>query len=296
MTATAALPTTRPAPFLRWAGGKRRLLKVLNAGMPTQFNTFYEPFLGGGAVYLTLDHPGERCVVSDMNTDLIAAYRAIRDNLDELVDALREHQANVSEEWFYALRAAEPTTDLERAARFIAYNRTSFNGLFRVNSKGKWNTPYGKLKKPTVCNEPLLRAVADRLVGTDIRCGTYTDGTLGAGIGDFVYLDPPYLPISATASFSKYDKDDFTAADHQALATHVQQLRDAGAHVMLSNSDTPLVREIFAGMNLHQVSVHRSISAKATSRENVHEVLATTYPLDQMADPDTFLTLATPLA
>lgn len=295
MTSTDSPAPVAPAPFLRWAGGKRRLLKVIAPAMPTEMGKFYEPFLGGGALYFSLAHPGARCVVNDTNEDLIAAYRVLQTDPEALIGALSEHQSQVSADWFYALRATEPATDLERAARFIAYNRTSFNGLFRVNSKGGWNTPYGKLKNPTISNGPLLRADSARLSGTDIRCGSYLDATAGAADGDFVYYDPPYLPLTATSSFSKYAKDDFTPGDHSALAERVSVLASSGVRAMLSNSDTPLTREIFAGMHQYQVHVQRSISAKASSRESVAEVLAVTYPLEDMVDAEQFLKFATPL-
>jgi DNA adenine methylase len=286
----------RPAPFLRWAGGKRRLLPVLTAGAPAAFSRYFEPFLGGGAMLFALDQPGSFCVVNDANEDLALTYRVLRDDPEALIAALHQHEEQVSSEWFYALRAVRPVDPVARAARFIAYNRTSFNGLFRVNSSGGWNTPYGKLKNPTVCNAPLLRAVSDALAGADIRSGSFQDATKDADVGDFVYLDPPYLPLSPTSSFSQYAAGGFGVTDHQDLAAVVAAARDAGALVMLSNSDTPLTREIFAGMDLYQVQVRRSISANASSREQVAEILAVTYPVEEMRDPDAFLALATPLS
>jgi DNA adenine methylase len=282
---------TTPGPFLRWAGGKRRLLPVLHAAMPATFNRYYEPFLGGGALFFSLRLPGHRCVLNDFTPDLVAAYTQLRDHPEELITALQGHARRAGKDAYLELRATTPATDLEAAARFIALNRQSFNGLWRVNSRGQMNVPWGQLKNPTVCNEPLLRADAAALAGVTLRTGSYQDAVGDAGEGDFVYLDPPYLPASATSSFSKYAAGDFGPADHEQLARTITTLRERGALVMLSNSDTPLTRQIFADLDLYTVAVHRSISATTAGRGTVTEVLGLSYPLARIADRDTFVTL-----
>jgi DNA adenine methylase len=278
----------QPAPFLRWAGGKRRLLPALHAALPVTIGRFYEPFLGGGALFFSLEHPGTDCVINDFTADLVACYEALRDTPDALIARLHEHARDTSKDAYLALRASEPDSPLERAARFIALNRTSFNGLYRVNGAGKFNVPWGQLKNPTVCNEELLRADAARLAGATIRTGSYADAVSDARAGDFVYFDPPYIPLSATSNFAAYAKEGFGPDAQVELATCVQDLAARGVNVMLSNSDTPLTREIFAGMNLHTVEVHRSISAKASARGTVTEVLGVTYDVSQMRTPDWF--------
>lgn len=284
--------TTTPAPFLRWAGGKRRLLPALLAARPASYGNYHEPFLGGGAMFFALGVPGARAHLSDLTGDLVAAYQAIQQRPQELIDALTLLGADTSKDAYLAVRASAPTTPLEQAARFVYLNRTCFNGLYRVNSRGQFNVPYGQLANPTVCDAPLLRAVHTSLVGAHITHAGYQDALQHVRSGDFVYLDPPYLPASTTSSFSQYTRGDFTRADHETLAEHIQQVVAQGAHVMLSNADTPDAREIFADLHLHTVRVTRSIAARAGARGRVSEILATSYPSTQMADPATLVQLS----
>lgn len=274
-----------PAPFLRWAGGKRRLLPELHAALPSTFKRYYEPFLGGGALFWSLDHPGQQCILGDLTADLVASYEQLRDHPDQLIELLHQHGQDTSKDAFLALRASAPAAAVERAARFITLNRTCFNGLYRVNASGQFNVPWGQLKNPTVCDEPLLRADANKLAGTTIRGGGYAETAADARRGDFVYLDPPYIPASDTSNFAAYAKDGFGPRDQEQLAAFIDELTKRGVHVMLSNSDTPLTRQIYRGMDLHTVTVHRSISAKASARGTVTEVLGVNYPLDHMRDP-----------
>lgn len=260
----------------------------------TSPNTYYEPFLGGGAVFFALQEGLKTAVLADFNEDLTCAYTQVRDNPDAVIAGLKAIAANFNEAEFYKLRSASPTSDLDKAVRFIAYNRTCFNGLFRVNSAGGWNTPYGHLKNPTICNEPLLRSVSAALSNVSLLTGSYEHTSAAAGPEDLVYFDPPYLPTSVTASFSKYSAGDFTETDQRALAAHAGKLADAGAYVVLSNSDTPLSRSIFSAvLPLYQVDVKRSISANASSRGTVQEILATNVPLGAMKDSAAFQALAT---
>lgn len=280
-----------PAPFLRWAGGKRRLLPAILAGAPATFGAYFEPFIGGGAVLFALRLAGDRVTINDVNPDLLAVYRALRDDPETLIDGLAAHATAVSADDFYAMRASTPANDMERAVRMVYLNRTCFNGLYRVNANGEFNVPYGKLRHPVVCNAELLRACAAALDGVRIREGSFADAVADADAGDFVYFDPPYIPLSPTASFSRYARDDFTQPDQERLAAIVTELTGRGVHVMLSNSDTPLTRDIFAGLDLHSVSVARSISASAGSRTRVREVIGVNYPTSAMRDPDTFTDL-----
>ena len=281
-----------PKPFLRWVGGKRRLLPVLHSALPAEFEDYYEPFFGGGALFFSLDVPGDRARLNDMNPHLIAAYTSVRDNPDELIARLHARSRDISKEAYLALRAEEPTEILDRAERLITLNRLSFQGLWRESSRGNMNTPYGYLRNPTVCNEELLRTDSEHLAGARITCGSFAYAVTDAIDGDFVYLDPPYIPLSATSNFAQYAKEGFGPGHQQALADCIDDLTARGVKVMLSNSDTPLSRQIFAGLNLHTVSVHRSVSAKASSRGTVTEILGVNYDTTEMADPAAFASLA----
>ena len=283
------MTVTGPAPFLRWAGGKRRLLQTIIPSLPAGFdstkNRVYEPFVGGGAVMFGLGDensdfyvPGNRLVINDVNPDLIKTYTAIRDDVEGLIHELRKLSKNVSQDAFEKVKKSRPKTDLTQAARFIYLNKTCFNGLWRVNSKGEFNVPYGHVNNPVICNDELLRACSARLVGAQIRLGSYFSALNDAKAGDFVYLDPPYLPLSPSASFSKYAKDDFLQLDHYALAGVIRGLSERGVYVMLSNSDAPLTRQIFGGLlELRGLDVTRSISAGAAGRVKLGEVLGVNY-------------------
>jgi DNA adenine methylase len=279
---------TKPAPFLRWAGGKRRLLPTILSSLPPGFNSetgrLYEPFVGGGAVMFALADPaavhvrGANVVIGDVNPDLIAAYTAIRDDVDGLVAHLQSLAEDTSKAGFEKVKRMVPASDLERAARLIYLNKTCFNGLWRVNSKGEFNVPYGRVATPVVCNEPLLRACAARLAGAQVRLASYQSVLNDARAGDLVYLDPPYLPLSPSSAFSKYAKDDFGKLDHYALAGVIRGLSERGVYVMLSNSDVALTRQIFGGLlELRSLDVSRSISASGASRGKVGEVLGVNY-------------------
>ena len=271
------MPRTETKPFLRWVGGKRRLLNELHKRLPTFTGRYYEPFIGGGAMFFALDIPGSRCVVNDAVPDVALAYQVLRDDADGLVRGLRRHATSTTEADYYALRAKRPTADIQRAARTIALNRLCFNGLFRMNNQGKFNVAYGKLARPTVCDEQLLRVDAARLAGTLVRQGDFETAVHDAQAGDFVYLDPPYIPHSPTASFSKYAKDDFREPEHRRLASAIDDLTGRGVLVMLSNSDTPLTRHIYRGLHLESVQVSRSVAARGSARRSVPEVIGTNY-------------------
>jgi DNA adenine methylase len=280
----------KPAPFLRWAGGKRRLLDVIAASLPASYDRFYEPFLGGGTVFFNVDVPGERCVVNDVNPELVVTYQVLRDEPEALIEALTALAADTSKEAYYRVRAAAPTGRIERAARMIYLNRLCFNGLWRVNGSGQFNVPYANLKNPTVVNADLLRANAARLAGTTIREGDAAAAVADAAPGDFVYFDPPYVPLSPTAAFSRYTKDDFLEPQQRELAMTIATMVERGVHVMLSNSDTPLTRAIYGdcGLTMHTVAVSRSIAASSGSRTRVNEILGVSYPTSAMADPSLF--------
>ena len=290
-TECSDLPNIAPKPFLRWAGGKRKLTNLLIDAIPTKFdptkNRFFEPFVGGGALMFALGNPqadlfvkGKNLFINDMNPDLIATYKIIRDDVEELLAELSEMGSDLSKNQFEKIRAMESKDDVEKAARFIYLNKTCFNGLWRVNSSGHFNVPWGKLKNPLIYNENNLRAVSRRLQGAKITNTDFNAALERVRAGDFVYLDPPYIPISASASFSQYAKANFNESNHRDLAETIKILKRKKAFIILSNSDTPLTREIFGPvLKLRQISMQRSISAAAGSRKPVNEILGTNFPI-----------------
>lgn len=294
-----------PEPFLRWAGGKRQLVDLLLDALPEDFDLsrhrFYEPFIGGGALTFALAHTpaGTRVptrtqtrknrplVIGDVNDELTNLYETVRDRVDELIEALTDISADTSRDAYYQLRDHSPTNHVDRAARTLALNRLSFNGLYRVNSHGRFNVPYGDVKNPKVCDPELLRACSAWLQHADIRHGPFSSTVSDAQPGDVVYLDPPYLPLTATASFSRYAINDFGELDHYALDGVIRGLCERGVRVILSNSNTPATRHIFSNhLNLYVLVATRSISARATSRKPVEEVLGLNYPPEHCANPE----------
>jgi DNA adenine methylase len=286
----------QPQPFLRWAGGKRKLAGFIANSFPAQFDYvsahYYEPFLGGGALAFYLGQkespfyiPGSRIHLSDTNPDLICAYQVLRDDPLTLMKHLKRLGKHTDREAFEKVRASRPATKIDIAARFIYLNKTCFNGLWRVNSKGEFNVPWGKLQNPTIFDESILMANAKRLHGAKIAKRDFLSQLKSAQRGDLVYLDPPYIPISSSSSFSKYSKLDFDISNHKQLASCIDSLTKRGVFVVLSNSDTSDTRSIFGeSMNLYQISVGRSISAKSESRKRVNEVIATNYDVDSISD------------
>jgi DNA adenine methylase len=280
-----------PRPFLRWAGGKRTLAPLIEQTFPFEFrgttNSFFEPFVGGGALNLYLGNrnlrnyvPGSSLYINDLNPDLIITYKVIRDSVEDLIKTLKAFSTKLGKEDFIRMRKYNPTSEVKRAARFIYLNKTCFNGLWRVNGKGEFNVPWGKLKSPKIFDANELRVVSLRLQKSKISCTNFTTAVGEAKKGDLVYFDPPYIPLSSSASFSKYAKDDFGVMDHFALAGVIQGLNSKGVHVVLSNSDTPLSREIYGSLlELKQVNVNRSISASSTSRISVNELIGVNFEI-----------------
>ena len=274
-------------PFLRWAGGKRKLLPTLLSLIPEDFSTsenrVYEPFLGGGAFSIALGASGvsgKLLYLNDMNQDLVMAYKAIRDEPDVLMKKLSKMATNLDALEYDAVRAARPKDDLSKAARFIYLNRTCFNGLWRVNSSGDFNVPFGKLDTPTIFDPLNISALSELLHRSTITNIGFAGAVESARPKDLVYMDPPYMPLTQTASFSAYARDGFGILDHYALAGVIRGLTIRGVKVILSNSDTPETREIFGSvLDLHMISVARSISANASSRGNVGELIGINYQI-----------------
>lgn len=270
-----------PKPFVKWAGGKRQLLARLRDLYPPEFRNYHEPFIGGGAVFFDISaiHGplGRRAVLSDTNEELMDCYRAIRDGLDDLIPVLRKHR--YEERYFYRQRERDPSrlSLVERAARMIYLNRAGFNGLYRVNSKGKFNVPFGQHKNPTICNVPNLVACASVLAGVKLRVESFEAAAKRVRPGDFVYFDPPYIPRSTTAYFTKYQKQDFGMANQQKLAEVFEQLASRGVYVMLSNSDVPWVHNHYRKYTIRPFMARRAVNADSARRGPVGEVVVTNY-------------------
>ena len=270
------------APVLKWVGGKRQLLGEITPLLPGQITTYCEPFLGGGAVLFSLQP--SNAVVNDLNADLITVYEVIRDDVEALIASLKHHENTAA--YFYAIRDMDrdkakyqALSKVERASRMIYLNKTCFNGLFRVNSSGEFNTPFGQYKNPNIVNEPVLRAVSCYFRDSGIRF--YSEdfaATLDrVGAGGFVYLDPPYDPVSDTASFTGYNKGGFDKSEQIRLKQCCDDLTRRGVKFLLSNSATPFIRELYQGYEMTIVKAKRAINADATKRGAIEEVLIRNY-------------------
>ena len=272
-------------PFVKWAGGKRQLLAELRARAPREFGTYHEPFVGGGAMAFEVlsSNPGARCSLSDLNPDLVLAYVAVRDRVDDLVDSLRGHAAAYAQDpkaYYYATRAAAPRTQLEKASRLLFLNRTCFNGLYRVNSSGRFNVPMGGYDRPNIVNEAALRAAsrALRSRNVSIQCADFGAVLRTARRGDFVYLDPPYQPVSRTAAFTGYTSACFGERDLARLASACEELARRGCHVLVSNSDTGEVRSVFGGAwRVDEIGASRRINSDGARRSGHMELLIRNY-------------------
>ena len=264
-------------PFVKWAGGKRRLIPSLAPYFPPmqQIGRYFEPFLGGGAVFFHLQHPGS--FLSDNNENLTELYLVVQDNVEQLIEALKNHHNE--EEYFYNVRAQDPAllTPIERAARFVFLNKTCFNGLYRVNSKGLFNVPFGRYKKPLICDAEGLRAASLALQTAQIHWGDFEQVVNRAQSYDFIYFDPPYHPLNATSGFTAYTADKFDTAHQQRLAEIYHELARRNCYVMLSNSDTPLVRDLYRRFQIIEVQAGRAINSNPNGRGKITELLITNY-------------------
>jgi DNA adenine methylase len=275
-------PDSRP--FVKWVGGKRRLLHKIKPMIPEHFGRYHEPFVGGGALFFHLAsrrNPGPEtwATLSDANRRLVRTYRAVRDEPERLVARLADFENEHSKEHFYAIRALDPDSfvdDVEVAAWFIYLNKTAFNGLYRVNSKGKFNVPIGRYDRPNICDTDAIRTASVALQGAEIHHEGFESVLERAEPGDVVYFDPPYVPASKTANFRNYTRDGFTLEDQTRLRDVAAELKLRGLRVILSNSDTPVVRDLYrSGFDLHTVKCGRSINSKASARGRVGELLIT---------------------
>lgn len=267
------------APFLKWAGGKSRLLSQYEPHLPKRedIRCYYEPFIGSAALFFYLQP--EEARLSDYNWKLVETYEVVRDRPDELIEALKPHKNE--KEYYYKVRSQDPhdLTPVQRAARLIYMNKTCYNGLYRENQKGEFNVPFGRYKRPKICDEERLHAASCALQGVELCAVDFEEAIADAGEGDFVYFDPPYVPLNATSSFTSYSRYGFDDEDHRRLAAAFQELTERGCLVMLSNSSAPLVYDLYEGNDYHieKVQARRNINSKAHKRGPVTELLIMNY-------------------
>ena len=264
-------------PILKWAGGKTQLLGELCAKVPPRYGKYIEPFFGGGALFFAL--APERAVLADSNPELINMYRAVAADAEQVIAHLEQYE-NTSEH-FYEVRALdwEQLSPVEAAARTIFLNKTCFNGLYRVNQKGQFNVPFGRYKNPKICDRAAILAATHVLSRAEIICGDYLDVLeTHAAAGDLIFLDPPYLPISAYADFKRYTKERFYEEDHVRLAEMVARLHERGCYVILTNSNHPLVHELYARYPIEIIQTKRHISSNGKSRRG-EDVIVTAAPV-----------------
>ena len=270
-------------PFLKWAGGKRQLLPEIKNYVPKKYNTYYEPFLGGGAILFNLQP--KNATINDSNTELINCYEVIRDSLEELIGDLKKHENN--ESYYYEMRELDRTTTykdnydkIKRASRILYLNKTCYNGLFRVNSQGQFNVPFGRYKNPNILDEAVLRAVNKYLNNNKVKIFNtdFEKAVLDAKKGDFVYFDPPYDPVSNTASFTGYDVNGFDKEEQKRLKSVFDDLTSRGCQALLSNADTDFIIKLYGSRyKIEKISATRAINSNALKRGKITEVLVRNY-------------------
>jgi DNA adenine methylase len=272
---------TTAQPFLKWAGGKTQLLPRLVRYVPKAYGTYIEPMVGGGALFFFLQ-PG-KAILADLNAELVNCYEVVRDQVQDLITALQGYVNE--EEFYYEVRAQDPEEldPVQRAGRTIYLNKTCYNGLYRVNKKGKFNVPFGRRKNPTICDEPNLWAAHRALQGVELLCGHYKDVLREhAHPGDFVFLDPPYHPAGGYADFKRFTKEFFYEEDHIELRDEFCRLAELGCLALLTNSNTEFVRKLYEGFDYEVVDARRSISSKAATRKGQDMIVIATRPAKQM--------------
>lgn len=263
-------------PFVKWAGGKRKLVPTILSLIPPAFNRYIEPFLGGGAVAFTLKHTP--MLLNDANAELINAYEVVRDDLNALVQELDNHQTNHSESYYYEVRKQTPNTltKLQQAARFIYLNKTAYNGLYRVNRFGNFNVPFGRYKNPRIYNRDNLEAVSLILKGARLYSLDYAVFLRENAVsGDLIYLDPPYHPIGQYSDFKRYTPNQFRENDQVTLAAIYDEMINVGAYPILSNSYSELTLALYSKHTIHIVEAARNINHEGDGRGKIREIIVT---------------------
>jgi|SRR3989344_7704719 len=266
--------------FVKWAGGKKQLLTQFNKFFPEKIERYFDAFVGGGAVafYVLQRYKPKEVFISDTNKELIDTYEVIRDNLKQLVEILKQHKKNHNEEYYYKIRALMPESlsKIERAGRFIYLNKSCFNGLYRVNSKGGFNVPIGSSKNPAILPEEDLIHISKLLKNVTIKNMSFENILDYAKSGDFIYFDPPYYPLKKE-SFTTYTAGNFLEKEQEKLAEIFRELDKRGCKVMLSNSDTDFIKNLYKGYKAHIVKATRMINCDATKRGKINEVVILNY-------------------
>lgn len=293
-------PKNNVKPFIKWAGGKRGLIDTFEEKgfFPKEFNNYFEPMLGGGAVFLHVaqNYDVDRCFLADVNPDLIDIYRTVKENVDDLIEELKGikddySKASDQEQFYYerrdefnVLKLGRDQFGSRKPALFIFLNKTCFNGLYRVNQSGEFNVPYGRYKNPRILDEENLLDMSELLKKDDLSVADFEVAVKDASEGDFVYFDPPYVPLSDTSAFTSYSKEDFGLEEQKRLAKVVSELAERGCYVMESNSSSPLITddiyEEYENLKIHYVEAPRYISCKADGRKPVKEVVIINYKPD----------------
>ena len=278
------MPRNNSVPtFVKWAGGKTQLLDQFKKLFPKEVNGYLEPFVGSGAVffYIKQKYNLKKVIISDNNEELINAYIVVRDDLEGLIKLLKTHKNRHCKEYYYNIRRIDVNelSDVERAARFLYLNKTCYNGLYRVNSKGKFNVPFGRYKNPNIVNEKNLRKAHKLLQGVTIKLQSFEKVLEDAQGGDFIYFDPPYYPLSKTANFTSYTKNAFLDEEQKKLAEVYRKLDERGCLLMLSNSDTEFIKNLYSydGLKIHKVKARRAINSKADKRGAINELVILNY-------------------
>ncbi|WP_298276389.1 DNA adenine methylase [Ferroplasma sp.] len=268
-------------PILKWAGGKRQLLPVLLKNIPDKFNTYYEPFIGGAAMLISLYSLNKinNAVISDTNTDLYNLYRTIREEPQELIDELNNLKFRNSRDDYYRARSLFNSTEdsVTRSAILIYLNRHGYNGLYRVNSNNKFNVPFGKYSNPGMPSPENIMALSKILQSCSLMNSDFEAAVMNAVRGDFVYFDPPYMPLSKTSYFTGYTHSGFDERDQERLSRTFKELSRKGVYVMESNSSTELIRELYKDFSLIEVDARRNINSVGTKRDAVKELIITNY-------------------
>lgn len=299
---TARYEKTKSAtlkPFVKWVGGKSQLVEQIEKMIPSdgekKLTKYAEPMVGGGALFFSIlsKYDFEELYISDVNAELINAYRAVKNDVENLIEKLNEMQMlflpmeeNGRKYFYYSVREKFNSTVLtqetatEKAAQFIFLNKTCFNGLFRVNGKGQFNVPMGAYKNPTICDDENLRNIHESLRNVTIVCGDYTLSKTFIDKDTFVYIDPPYRPISETSGFTAYNSEAFDDNEQIRLAKYIDEINDSGAKIVLSNSDPKNVNEndnffedLYKNYKINRVEASRAINSKGDKRGKIHELL-----------------------
>lgn len=267
--------------FVKWVGGKQQLLSQLTPLFPDQFNQYFEPFVGGGAMmfHVATANPNKKIFISDVNHELIDAYEMLRDSPDKVIRLLKRHKAKHSKDHYYSVRSQKPAplTKAARAARLIYLNRTCYNGLHRVNSKGEFNVPMGRYNNPDIVQEAKLRRISILLQNVKMQVSDFTAVLKYAKKGDFVYFDPPYYPLDNKSSFTRYATRNFLEDEQMALAKTFATLDKKGCFVMLSNSNTAFIRGLYKKFDIHTVKASRLVNSDSKGRGKISEIVVTNY-------------------